>query len=283
MEKIAIIVDSGLNIPPQFVAENDIFVLPLNIIYKDRVYRDGVDITADEVSRLLKQEVPSTSLPSFGQIGEMFELVSSLGFRQILCITISSGLSGTYNAMKISAEEQTDLDIRMIDTKNVSIGSALLGMYARKLILEGASLDELEDKLSKNTKNSKVFFMVDTLEYLRKGGRIGLVSSFIGTKLNLKPIISCNEAGIYYTVSKARGRTAAVAMLQKIATDFAKTGKAYTLGMTQFGAKDEFEPFCKELLALLPDSTSSFTVEVSPSLGIHTGPGTLGIAVFIEE
>ena len=283
MEKIAIIVDSGLNIPVEFAKNNDIFILPLNIIYKDRVYLDGVDISGIEIVTLLKKEIPSTSLPSFGQIEELFAQVLALGFQQILCITISSGLSGTNNAMKIAAESQTGTDIRVIDTKNISIGAALLCTYARKLIVEGNSLDNVEARVIKNIKNSKVFFLVDTLEYLRKGGRIGLVSSFLGTKLNLKPIISCNTEGVYTTVAKARGRSSATAMLIKIAADYAKTSNSYTLAITQFGVAEDFDSFCTEVMTQLPNSSDLFTVPLTPSLGIHTGPNTLGLAVFIED
>ena len=283
MSKIAIIVDSGLNMPQNLVEGNDVFVLPLKVVYNEKVFLDGVNITAKEVCDRLEHEIPTTSLPSIGEIADMFDKVKALGFDKILCMSISAGLSGTNGAMNIVSREQTDVESYVIDTKNISVGAALLAVYARKLIVEGLELPEIVEKVKRNVENCKVFFMVDTLEYLKKGGRIGHVASFIATKLNLKPVISCNDDGTYYTVAKGRGRKSAIATMQSLAEKHANTGNEYTIALAHFSSFEDFDEFHKKVLEIIPNSSNVVTAEISPSLGIHTGPKTLGVAVFTPK
>ena len=205
-EKIALLVDSGTDVPAEIMSQYGMYMLPLQIIYKDRTYTDKVDITAEEIYQRLPQEIPSTSLPDGETINKIFDRIKADGYEQVLAVTISSGLSGTYNVVRLMGEQRNDLDIFVLDTKNIGIGAGLQAIRAAELLNEGITWQELKEQLLQEVVRNKVFFNVATLEYLQKGGRIGLVVSILGNALKLNPIISCNDEGIYYTVAKSRGR-----------------------------------------------------------------------------
>ena len=206
-QKIAILADSGTDVPPNYREKYGIYWLPLLINYSDGQYLDGVDIQPHEMYDRLPTEIPKTSLPNSVMVSEIFDRIKADGYEKVLAVTISSGLSGTYNMVRMTAEEYEGLEVSVLDTKNISIGSGLIAIRAAQMVNdEGMEWKELVMKIKHEVPKSKVFFCVDTLKYLQKGGRIGLVSAMLGMSLSLKPIISCNRDGIYYTAAKAIGR-----------------------------------------------------------------------------
>ena len=279
MSKIAVLVDSGCNIPVSVSKEKGIYTIPLKINYKDRECRDGIDITPKEVYESLKKEIPTTSLPSGQEIIDLFEQIKSDGFSEVICVTISSGLSGTHNIIRLMAEEETDLKIKLIDTKNIAIGSGFVAILASELVESGKNLDEVYDEVMNNIQNTKVFFCVDTLEYLRKGGRIGFVSSLLGTRLNLKPIISCNDDGVYYTVAKIRGKTQAVTKMIELVKNYIKDAKEFNICISHGGSYNQINEFSAQMRQIFSKANNIYETEISPTLGIHTGPGLLGIGI----
>ena len=276
-EKIAILVDSGADVPAKLIKEYDMYLAPLKIIYSDGEYSDGIDITAEEVYSRLDKEIPKTSLPSGSNIQEIFKKIKEDGYNKVLAITISSGLSGTYNAIRIMAEQQEELEVFVVDTKNIAIASGFSAIQAAEYIKEGMDFNTLTKKLSENISNSRVFFCVSTLEYLQKGGRIGLVMSILGSKLNLKPIISCNQDGIYYTVAKIIGRKRSLNKALELAVDFVGDAKEYNLGIVHGAAEKEANELKELYTKLLPNCNIFVEGQISPALGVHTGPGTIGI------
>lgn len=278
-QKIALLVDTCIDVPKSIVEQYNMYTIPLKIIYKDREYSDGVDITAEEVYGRIKEEVPKTSLPSGTEIIEKFDQIKADGYEKVLAVTLSSGLSGTCNLITMIAKEYEGLEIAVIDTLNIAIGAGFNAIQAAKYIEEGMSFETLKETVVGNIKNSKVFFGVDTLEYLQKGGRIGLVASVIGTALNLKPIISCNDEGIYYNVAKVRGRKKSLEKILALAIEFGKQGKKYNIALVHGDAKEDAESLKAELLEALPNVDTFVEGQISPALGVHTGPGLVGIAV----
>lgn len=278
-ERIAILIDSGCDVPSHLVEKYNMYVLPLKIIYKDGEYLDGVDITAKEVYENLTTEIPTTSLPSGGDIHAMFNKIKSDGYEKVLAVCISSGLSGTYNNIRLLANEYEGLDIFVLDTKNIAIASGFSAIQAAEYIKDGMDWDTLINTVSKNIIKSKIFFYVDTLEYLKKGGRIGLVASVLGSALKLKPIISCNEDGIYYTLAKVLGKKRALNRAIDLAMNFAKTAERYNIAIVHGDAKKEANRIKENMLPLLPNCNIFTDGQISPALGVHTGPGTIGIAI----
>lgn len=278
-DKIAILVDSGSDVPEKLVKEYNMYVAPLNIIYKDEVYVDGIDIKTEDVYARLEEEIPSTSLPTGKTIQALFDKIKADGYNKVLAVTISSGLSGTYNAIRMLAREQEDLEIFVLDTKNISIASGFNAIQAGEYIKEGMDWDTLIKTVSENTGNSKVFFIVSTLKYLQKGGRIGLVASLLGERLNLKPIISCNEDGIYYTVSKTIGESRALNKALNLAVDYIGDAENYNLGVVHAAAKNQADKIRNNLISKLPNYNILLDGQISAALGVHTGPGAIGIVV----
>lgn len=282
-QKTALLVDSGIDVPPSIIKEYGIYSLPLKIIYKDREYSDGVDIQAEEVYSNLSVEIPKTSLPGAVEAISILDRIKSDGYENVLAVTLSSGLSGTYNMISLVAKDYEGLDVQVVDTKNIGIAGGMVAIRAAEYISEGMDFETLVKTVNEDVPDSKIFFCISTLEYLQKGGRIGLVSSMLGTALNLKPIISCNEEGIYYNVAKISGRKRSLDKMIDIATEYASKGKLYNLAVVHGGAAEDAEKVKEKLLSKLSKYKNVFEGQISPALGVHTGPGLVGIGVQILE
>ena len=277
MKRIALITDSTSDLPREIQEKYNIEVLPLHVIYKDAEYRDGVDITPEEVYNSLSREVPSTSLPSTGKILELFQRLKEEGYRDVLSIHISSGLSGTYSMIKNLEEnaKQIGLRLHVIDSKSISMGLGFLVIKAAQLIESKTPLNEIIKTLERFKREVKVFFVLKSLEYLKKGGRIGLVEGTLGDMLSIKPIISVNSEGIYYTIAKIRGRKGSIRKLIEIVKG--AIGKSRVRVAVMHGnALDE----AMEILNSIKDEVNTtyiFAGQVGPVVGVHTGPGLVGI------
>lgn len=278
-EKIALLVDSGTDVPAEIMSQYGMYMLPLQIIYKDRTYTDKVDITAEEIYQRLPQEIPSTSLPDGETINKIFDRIKADGYEQVLAVTISSGLSGTYNVVRLMGEQRNDLDIFVLDTKNIGIGAGLQAIRAAELLNEGITWKELKEQLLQEVVRNKVFFNVATLEYLQKGGRIGLVASILGNALKLNPIISCNDEGIYYTVAKSRGRKKSLDKTVELVKQYIGNHKQFRLAVAQGDALAEAKEMKTRLEQEFPQVKEIFFGQISPALVVHTGPGLLGVGV----
>lgn len=280
-EKIAFLVDSGSDVPKHILEKGNMKVIPLKIIYKDREYTDKVDITAEEIYSNLATEVPKTSLPDGETIKNLLLEIKAEGYTKVIAITISSGLSGTNNMVRLMSKEVEGLDVFVLDTLNIGIGSGLHAERALSYVESGLDWEDIKEKLQKGIEKIKIHFYVDTLEYLQKGGRIGLVSSLVGNLLNLKPVISCNEEGIYYTVAKARGSKKGIQKTMEMAIAFAQEAQKYDVAVCYAGEKTEMitKSIIEQLKAALPNIRHFYYDSISPALGVHTGPGLIGIAV----
>lgn len=278
-EKIAILVDSGSDVPKDMVEKYNMYVAPLTINYKDKQYVDGIDITTEEVLGRLEKEIPTTSLPTGQTIQGLFDQIKEEGYTKVLAVTLSSGLSGTYNSIRLLADEQEGLDIFVLDTKNISIASGFNAIQAAEYIKEGMDWDTLIETMSKNIANTKVFFTVSTLKYLRAGGRIGLVASLLGSRLNIRPVISCNDEGIYYSVTKVRGQNRSINKALELATEFIGDEQNYNVGVVHAGAQEEANEIKERLTTKLPNYKVLVEGQISPVLSVHTGPGSIGIVV----
>ncbi|MCI9467897.1 MAG: DegV family protein [Oscillospiraceae bacterium] len=278
-KKIAVVTDSCTDVPKDFIEKYGIYVLPVIVQYSDRAYLDRVEITEADVYQRLAQEVPTTSLPTPEQIVRLFDQIVADGYDTAVVVTMSSGLSGTHNAIRLMAEEYTGLDVHMMDTKNIGIGAGFGVMAAAELVTGGAPLEEVLAGTQDSINHTKIFFSLKTLEYLRKGGRIGLVTGIIGNVLNLKPIISCNEDGIYYNVKVARGEKQSLKELLRLAKEYAAQYDAYNVAVCDGDAPEEAEALLKTIREHFPNAKNVYHTHVSPALVVHTGPGLIGIGI----
>ena len=280
--KVAILVDSGCDIPEEFIEQNDIKVLRLKVMYGDTVYSDGLELDPMEVYRRFPNEIPKTSTPNMQEVLDIVDEIKSEGYESIIAVTISSGLSGTYNTVAMTFNNVKGIDTYAFDSRNISIGAGLLAMWAANRANEGMSFKDITEGLERKKYDSKVFFYMDTLDYLRKGGRINPAVAIVGKALNLKPIISCNEKGVYYTVAKIRGSHKGLSKLMEVATEFANRGKAM-IALMNGDAKDVAAQVKSLITEQVHNSEIVVDKQITASLAVHTGPGLIGIGVLLED
>lgn len=276
--RIAIVTDSTSDLSEELLRENNIRLLPLKVVYNDRQYIDRVEIQPQEVYENFDKEIPKTSMPSPGETAALYRSLAEEGYTDVLSVHISSGLSGTYQMARAVAQQLKDvINIEVIDSKALSWGLGFLAVEAANMVKSGVSFDELVDKINTMQRNIKVFFVVKTLEYLRKGGRIGYVAGTIGEMLNVKPIVSINEEGKYFTYEKVRGRKRSLDRLVEIVQSYAE-GKKIKAALVHGGALEEAKGVLEKLKH--PNIDVTAFGQIGPVLVVHTGPGLLGIAFY---
>ncbi len=276
--KIAIVTDSACDLNPEMIERYKIEVLPLHIVYKDREYLDRINITPQEVYDTIEEEVPKTSLPSLGEITELFKRLTAEGVTHVLAIHISSGLSGTYNAVATIAEEFKNMVIEVIDSKTLSMGLGFPVLEAARERERSWDFYKMIETSKSVIKDIKAFYVLSTLEYLKRGGRIGYVSGTIGELLNIKPIISINEEGKYYTYTKVRGREQSLRRLTEVLSEHVQD-KLSNVAIVHGGAEHEARVL-ERTARSLPNVKEIIFGQISPAMGVHTGPGLVGFLVY---
>jgi len=276
MTRIAIVTDSTAYIPPNLVNQYGIHVAPQQLIWGTETFRDGVDISPVKFYERLKVDKvnPKSSQASPGAFKEIFSNALK-DAEAVLAIVISSGVSQTFNSAMVAKADFPSGQVEVIDSQTTAMAMGFICLAAARAAAEGKSLAEVK-KLAEDYKNKVgVIFVVDTLDYLHRGGRIGGAQKFIGNALNVKPVLEL-RGGKVEPLERVRTKKKAIEyMINTIAERVA--GK--TLRLATIDANAEVE--AKELLAnattrLKPVET--VLAEVSPVVGTHTGPGTVGLA-----
>ena len=277
--KIAVITDSSSNLSFEYVKTiENLDMMPLMISIEDKFYRDQIEIDYNTVYKNLSDKKVTTSLPDLGDFDESIKKFISKGYTDILVITISSNLSGTYNAFKVAAEEYTGIKIHMYDSKTLSMALGYIVKEAIHSIKSNFSISEIIDRLNDlRYNNSIALYTVETLKYLRRGGRIGKVEGTIGDILAIKPIISVNDDGVYYTLSKAFGANRALIAMRDIVK---KKYKDNLIDITiHYGSSiGKAQKISKKMNDELHIRNVDI-VQLTPVLGVHTGPEILAIIV----
>lgn len=280
-QRIAVITDSGTDTPASFVAKHDIRVVPLRIYYSDgSSYESGVTITSAEVVERFKEEIPKTSLPSPDTIDDTFRRARADGYKAAVFVTISSGLSATYETVSMVARQQKDFPVIVVDSKSIGAAAGLVVMEAARQIESGVPFTSLSRTLEITSRKTSVFFSVKTLEYLRRGGRINEATYRLGSVLNIKPVLTCNEAGRYVTIAKPRGWKRALDTEIKLAEEEARKYPKVRLAVCCSDAcESHLMEMDRALRRQIDNATEIVHSGVSPDLIVHTGPYLVGVAV----
>jgi DegV family protein with EDD domain len=282
VEKIALITDTAADLHEDIIKKYNIHVLPFRIIYKDREYKDGVEITPKEVYDNLDKEVPTSSLPSMQDMEDTFTKLEEEGYTNAIAVTLSTGLSGIYNAVKLVSENHPSLKTYVCDSQSISAGEGVIVEVCAELIEKGKSFDEIVNEIPNIKSRIDLFFVVGTLEYLKKGGRIGKVSGTIAELLNIKPIISVDKKdGKYYTYDKVRGRKQSINRILEIVEEKLKKNKCRVWVMDG-NAPEETKKVFEGIKKMDNVVNVNFGGTISPVSGVHSGPGLIGV-VLIEE
>lgn len=284
MSKVAIVTDSTSNLPDDLVSFYSIHVIPLQLIWAGDTYRDGLDITPLEFYTRLKtaKEMPSSSQPSPAAFQRVYTELLDQGF-DIVSVHISSKLSGTLDSA-IQAKNTLGTDrIALIDAFSASMGLGFPVLVAARAVSEGASFEEVVRVTENATKQTGVFFVVSTLEFLHRGGRIGGAAAFLGTALGLKPILMVADGKVdakekIRTMAKALDRVTDI-LLENVGD------RKLHLSVLHANAPAEAENLLQKAKERLPSGAivESFLTPVSPVIGTHTGPGTVGFAYMLES
>lgn len=276
MEKIAVITDSTCDLDQEILDQYHIKSIPLRIVYKDREYRDQIEISPEEIYALMPGEVPKTSLPTPEDALKVLNQLVSEGYTHILGVFISSGLSGTFNMMRGLAEDFTGAVIEFVDSKSLSLGLGFPVLGAAKDVEAALTFEQVVANVKETCTKVKTFYVIKTLDYLKAGGRIGKVEGTIGELLDIKPIISINEEGVYYTIKKVRGRKKSIAQLLELVQE--KSGTPIRVGVLHGMAEEEGLEM-KALIEKMDHVKEVLFTQISPVLTVHTGPGLLGLVV----
>lgn len=279
MTKFAIVTDSTSYIPPEVTNKYGITVAPQVLIWENQTYRDGIDIQPVEFYQRLQtaKSMPSTSKVSPATMQEIFQGLVDKGL-SVLGIFISSKLSGTLQSaiqakdMMGSAGEK----VTLVDSQSTAMGLGFHAIAAARAQEAGASLEDCAAMASTAYERSGVFFAVDTLEFLHRGGRIGGAQRFIGSALNLKPILAVRE-GKVEGIERIRSKSKAHDRVLEIVAEQTKGKSNVRIATLHANAADEAKNLLERATKELSAVESLFT-EVSPVVGTHAGPGTVGLA-----
>lgn len=277
MEKIALITDSACDIDEKTISRYGIHILPFKILYSDREYTDKVDITPQEIYENMNKEIPKSSLPLMEDIEKVYQQLEKEQYTHVIAVVISSGLSGTYNAFKLVSEQFSSMTTFLYDTKSTSVCEGIILKKCGKMIEDGKSFHEIVNKIPEMKKKLHFYFVFGTLEYARKGGRIGRISGTIGDLLDIKPIVGFDEVyGQCFTYEKVRGRNKSLKRMVQLGSEIADKIKcdAYII----HGNVEESALKVCDMLKENKNIENVYLIgQISAIVGVYCGPGTVGI------
>ena len=278
---IKIVTDSTAYLPEATVRQHDIRVVPLYVHFGEKAFREGVELSNQEFYTRLKEapELPTTSQPSAGEFHQVFKELLDAG-HEIVTLTISSKLSGTWNSAMAAKEMLPEANITVIDSLSTSVGLHLMVETAVEAASAGATRQEIVEKVEAIKQRLQIFFVVDTLEYLAKGGRIGNAKAFLGTLLKVKPILVLQDGAIEPLEQVRSKRKAQARMLDLVGEYVDNRGPQARTAVTNALVPDEAEALKKEIVERL-GCREPVMGELGPVIGTHTGPGVVGVAVYI--
>ena len=276
---VRIVTDSTADLDPKVAAEHGITVVPLSVLFGDEELLDGIDIdSAAFFARLVRETtIPTTSQPSAGAFRAVYEQLASEGATEILSIHISEKLSGTLDSARQAAQGAPSLEgvrIELLDSQFATLALGLGVLAAARAAAGGASLDEARAVAASQFARTHCFFLVDTLEYLRRGGRIGRAGEVLGSLLQVKPLLSLRNGEIE-PIGRVRTKQKAIEDLLRRAAELRPFEQMMA---SHAAAPDDLDQLAARLRALAPD-VPLVTGEVGPVIGVHAGPGLLAFAV----
>jgi fatty acid kinase fatty acid binding subunit len=278
---IKIVTDSTAYLPEATVRQYDIRVVPLYVHFGEEAFKEGVGLSNPEFYARLKEaaKLPTTSQPSVGDFHAVFKELVDAG-HEIVALTISSKLSGTWNSAMGAKEMLPGANIHVVDTLSTSIGLHLMLDAVGKAVSAGATSQEILNEIEQIKKKVYILFVVDTLEYLAKGGRIGNAKAFLGTLLNVKPILVLQDGAIEPGEQARSKRKAEARMLDLIVEHWGNNGSQAKVAITDSLAPEESEELGRQLVARLGCAPALHS-SLGPVIGTYTGPGCIGIATYV--
>jgi DegV family protein with EDD domain len=270
-----IVTDSTAYLPEGFAERHGIRVVPLHVAVDGRSKLDGVDFGPAELATALGEHRRlTTSRPTPGELAEVYRSVLAEGADEIVSVHLSRELSGTWEAARLAAEEVDPTRIRVVDSRSTGMGLGFAALAACAAGDDGARAEAAAVAAAART---KMFFCVETLDHLRRGGRIGAAAALVGTALAVKPLLHVDDGRIV-PLEKVRTMSRAIGRLVDLASAAAGSGRV-GLAVHHLAAPDRAAELATRLDERVPGSTGCLISEVGAVIGAHTGPGVLGVVV----
>ncbi|MFJ2261302.1 DegV family protein [Streptomyces sp. NPDC087844] len=274
---VAIVTDSTAYLPPRTMERHGITAVPLTVVLGDQALEEGTEISARSLALALqKRRSVTTSRPSPEVFAETYRRVAESGATGIVSLHLSSEFSGTYDAAVLAARE-APVPVRVVDTGMVAMALGFCALAAAESAEAGGTVDEAVTAAEKRAAGTYAYFYVDTLDYLRRGGRIGAAQALLGSALAVKPLLEL-EGGRIELREKVRTATKAIARLEEIVADRAGSAQV-DIAVHHLAAPDRASALAERLRVRVPGLADLHVSEVGAVIGAHTGPGLLGAVV----
>lgn len=278
MPKVAIVTDSTAYLPEDLVSSHNITVVPLLVIWGDEILRDNIDISPNQFYERLAdaKDMPSTSQAAITDFAEVFKKLHNEGY-EILTIVISAALSGTLDSAIQAKKLVPEARIELVDSRFTSIPLAYMVLSAARAAKRGATLEKCKEIAESIRENTQIFFAVDTLEFLHRGGRIGGASRFLGTALDLKPILYLQEGKIEALERVRTSKRAHQRLIELLETSVSGRSPINMMGVVSAAAEEAASKLLMQIERDF-DPQEVLLANISPVIGTHTGPGAVGVA-----
>ncbi len=270
---IRIAVDSSCDLPPEFVARYGLTIIPMYINVGKKSYLDGVDLTHEQFYEGLPHfdSHPTTSVPGPGQLVQEYERLADAGATAIVSIHIGSALSAMVGVARLAAQETQKVPVAVFDSGQLTLGTGLLALTAARAATEGRPLDEILALLEDQAARTYCIAALDTLEYLRRSGRLSRFQSSLGAALQIKPVLKMHAGD--FQMERVRTRNGASSRVMELLTPLAPFE---TLALVHTHAPDKAEHLRHQAAGLFPSEEEPMVAEVTPLIGTHIGPGASG-------
>lgn len=281
MTEVKIVTDSTAYLPPELITRYGIEVVPLKVLFGPEAYTEGVDISNEEFYRKLAKAstLPTTSQPSIGDFVQVYDKAAREA-AAILSIHISGKLSATINSALNAKDELPQVQIEVVDSLCSCMGMGMIVLAAARAAEEGQALSQIRASIERLIKGMHLFFVVDTLEYLHKGGRIGGAATLLGTALRIKPIL-CVKDGQIEALARVRTKRKAVARMLELVEERVQRGAAVHVAVFHAQAVEEALALQQEVRARF-DCAEMHLSEIGACIGTHVGPGAVGLAFYTD-
>ena len=276
--QVAVVTDSTAYLPPGVADEYGVRVVPLRVSIGSRTGTDGIEVSSAEVTRALRDRVAvTTSRPSPAEFAAVYREALDAGATHVVSVHLSAALSGTWESAVLAAQDFDYGVVRVVDSRSTAMALGFAVLAAAGAARDGASAASVQDAAVSTVDSTRTYFYVDTLEYLRRGGRIGTAAAWLATSLSVKPLLHVLDGQIV-PLEKVRTSTKAIARLVQLTVDAAGSGPA-DIAVHHLAAPDRAAEVAARLRAEVPALGELHTSEVGAVIGAHIGPGVLGTVV----
>ncbi|ATW48481.1 DegV family protein [Streptomyces peucetius] len=274
---VAIVTDSTAYLPPPAMERHSITAVPLTVVLGDQALEEGTEISARSLATALQKRRPvTTSRPSPEMFSQAYRAAADAGATGIVSLHLSAELSGTYDAAVLAAKE-APVPVRVVDTGMIAMALGFCALAAAEVAETGGSLDEAVAAAEKRAEGTFAYFYVDTLDYLRRGGRIGAAQALLGSALSVKPLLQLDDGRIDM-LERVRTASRAIARLEEIAAERAGTAPV-DIAVHHLSAPERAAALADRLRERVTGLVDLHVSEVGAVIGAHTGPGLLGVVV----